>query len=108
MRKIVLAILLLTGITGYNKLAAQGCVAIRSTGGFCAAGGFWAAGAAMAAVAPASESATARVAADRARSMRTEHSLIVGNARPDLSPNWPNRPTLEKCHELTKHFEQPG
>jgi hypothetical protein len=40
MRKIVLAILLMTtGTIGYNKLAAQGCVAIRSTGGFCSAGG---------------------------------------------------------------------
>jgi len=38
MRKIVLAILLMIGTIGYNKLAAQGCVAIRSTGGFCAAG----------------------------------------------------------------------
>ncbi len=39
MRKIVIAILLLTGTMAYNKLAAQGCVAIRSTGGFCSAGG---------------------------------------------------------------------
>ena len=39
MRKIVFAILLLTATTGYNRLAAQGCVAIRSTGGFCSAGG---------------------------------------------------------------------
>lgn len=39
MRKIVITILLLTGTMAYNEAAAQGCVAIRSTGGFCSAGG---------------------------------------------------------------------
>jgi hypothetical protein len=39
MRKIVLALLLLIGLTAYQSSNAQGCVAIRSTGGFCAAGG---------------------------------------------------------------------
>jgi hypothetical protein len=39
MRKIVFALLLLIGLTAYETTNAQGCVAIRSTGGFCAAGG---------------------------------------------------------------------
>jgi hypothetical protein len=39
MRKIVFTILLLAAAVAHNKLAAQGCVAIRSTGGFCSAGG---------------------------------------------------------------------
>jgi hypothetical protein len=38
MRKIIIAILLLTGTMTSDKLAAQGCVAIRSTGGFCSSG----------------------------------------------------------------------
>lgn len=39
MRKFLLAIVLFTTLTAYNELKAQGCVAIRSTGGFCEAGG---------------------------------------------------------------------
>ncbi|MBS1661033.1 MAG: hypothetical protein JST68_08285 [Bacteroidetes bacterium] len=39
MRKIILAIFILTSTLAYQNLLAQGCVAIRSTGGFCAGGG---------------------------------------------------------------------
>jgi hypothetical protein len=38
MRKIIALFLLLTSLGIGNKLMAQGCIAIRSTGGFCAAG----------------------------------------------------------------------
>ena len=38
MRKIVFALVLLTTTTAINQLNAQGCVAIRSTGGFCSSG----------------------------------------------------------------------
>jgi hypothetical protein len=38
MRKLIIGILLLGATTSFDKVAAQGCVAIRSTGGFCAAG----------------------------------------------------------------------
>src|SRR5579871_6330976 len=38
MRKITALLLLLTSLGIGKKLAAQGCIAIRSTGGFCSAG----------------------------------------------------------------------
>jgi hypothetical protein len=39
MRKLLFTILLLTAIVSFNQAYSQGCVAIRSTGGFCSAGG---------------------------------------------------------------------
>ncbi|HEY6901227.1 MAG TPA: hypothetical protein VI233_11310, partial [Puia sp.] len=39
MRKVFIAIAVLFATLSYQNLSAQGCVAIRSTGGFCAGGG---------------------------------------------------------------------
>src|SRR5580658_8623006 len=38
MRKIFIIVLSLTVLLSWHRLSAQGCVAIRSTGGFCTAG----------------------------------------------------------------------
>src|SRR5258708_36224108 len=39
MRKVLFSILFLTAFASVNNLYSQGCVAIRSTGGFCTVGG---------------------------------------------------------------------
>jgi hypothetical protein len=38
MRKLIFTVFVLTAFTSFNHVLSQGCVAVRSTGGFCTLG----------------------------------------------------------------------